>query len=185
MAIRRQLHMTGTKLLEQLLDSYQSSYDIAKPFDINGDVYDAYASFNVTSAKYVLIKKAELWRANCFEHTFFRCTDCLTPEQLADFRNHITDFIEPELIRNQKKYPEKNHMYSYITGIFLCENGLPEHIKNEVRRFRYTKNYLLGIRGYSQARLLVFDLKNLAICGNAAAKDLVKGYNKAGILRSV
>lgn len=174
--------MTGTKLLEQLLDSYQSSYDIAKPFDVNGDVYDAYASFNVTSAKYVLIKKAELWRANCFEHTFFRCIEQLTSNDLAAFYSQITELIEPEFVRCGRKNPEKDHMYTFITGIFICENSIPDDVIKEIRKFKYFKNYLLGIRGYSEARLLVFDLKNRRISGNAAAKDLIKGYNKAGII---
>lgn len=174
--------MTGTKLLEQLLDSYQSSYDIAKPFEINGDVYDAYASFNVTSARYVLIKRAELWQANCYEHTFFHCIDNLTSDNLTVFRRQVTDFIEPEFVRKGKKYPAKNHMYTFITGIFICENGVPADIKKEVKKFRFIKNYLFSIRGYSEVRLLVFDLKNHKIFGNTAAKELVKGYNKAGII---
>ena len=65
--------MEGKDLLERLLDFHKSSYDIERPFDVDGDIYDAYAKFCVTSAKYVLVKTAELWRANCFEHTFFRC----------------------------------------------------------------------------------------------------------------
>ena len=109
--------MTGVNLLEKLLDSYQSSYDIDRAYDVDGDIYDAHASFNVTSAKYVLIKKAELWRANCFEHVFFRVLD-----------------------------------------------------------------YRFAIRGYSEARLLVFDLENHKVFGNRAAKDLVKGYTKARII---
>jgi hypothetical protein len=55
--------MTGQELFEKLLESYRSAFDITRPFDVNGDIYDAYAAFNVTSAKYVLVKKAELWRA--------------------------------------------------------------------------------------------------------------------------
>lgn len=173
--------MTGTKLLEQLLDSYQSSYDIAKPFDINGDVYDAYARFNVTSAKYVLMKKAELWRANCFEHTFFRCIEHLSSDDLAVFYRHVNGFIEPELVRKGKKNPEKDHMYTFITGIFICEKSIPENVRKEIRKFKFTRNYLFSIRGYSETRLLVFDMKNHKIYGNTAAKELVKGYNKAGI----
>lgn len=169
--------MTGRKLLEQLLDSYQSSYDIAKPFDINGEVYDAYASFNVTSAKYVLIKKAELWRADCFEHTFFRCVEHLNRNDLTLFRRHVTDFIEPELVRRGRKNPEKNHMYTFMTGIFICEKGISEDARKEIRKFKFTRNYLFNIRGYSEARLLVFDLENHKALGNAAAKDLIKGYN--------
>ncbi len=177
--------MTGIKLLEQLLDSYQSSYDIAKPFDINGDVYDAYAGFNATSARYVLIKKAELWRANCFEHTFFRCINNISRDDLTMFHKHIVDFIEPELIRRGRKYPEKDHMYTFITGIFICESGVTHHMKKEIQKYKYFKNYLLGIRGYTEARLLIFDIKNRNLLGNPAAKELVKGYNKAGFIRPV
>ena len=59
--------MKGHELLEKLLQSYQAAFDITRPYDIEGDRYEAYAAFNVTSAKYVLVKKAELWRADCFE----------------------------------------------------------------------------------------------------------------------
>ncbi len=41
---------------------------------------------------------------------------------------------------------------------------------------------MLTIRGYSEARILVFDLEERNIYGNRAAKDLVKGYKKARLL---
>ena len=103
--------MTGRKLLEQLLDSYQSSYDIAKPFDINGEVYDAYASFNVTSAKYVLIKKAELWRADCFEHTFFRCVEHLNRNDLT-YRAGIGS-------EGKEESRKKPHVYLHDWNLYL------------------------------------------------------------------
>ena len=56
--------MTGVNLLEKLLDSYQSSYDIDRAYDVDGDIYDAHASFNVTSAKYVLIKTVSYTHLN-------------------------------------------------------------------------------------------------------------------------
>ena len=92
--------MTGQEFLEKLLQSYQSAFDITRPYEVEGERYDAYAAFNVTSAKYVLVKKAELWRANCFEHTFFSCRDRLEAEDLKRFRVQIDTFIEPELVRN-------------------------------------------------------------------------------------
>lgn len=42
---------------------------------------------------------------------------------------------------------------------------------------------LASIRGYSEARLLVFDLEAGEIFGNRAAKEMVKGYRKACILK--
>lgn len=174
--------MTGQELLAQLLTSYQTSYDIEKPFDINGDIYDAHAGFNVTSAKYVLIKKAELWRADCFEHAFFKCVNCLEKADVEKFSRHVEEYIEPELVRGGKSCPEKDHMYTFMTAIFICDEGVSEEAKRAVKKYRYLKNYRFGIRGYSEVRLLVFDLKEKKIFGNQAAREMVKGYTKAGII---
>ena len=165
--------MTGQELLEKLVDSYRSAFDIERSFDINGDIYDAYAGFNVSSAKYVLMKKAELWRADCYEHTFFSHKENLMVEDLERFQKEITEYIEPKLVRGGEKCTQKNHMYTYITGIFIAEDGVTEEVKKAIR------NYLFGFRGYSEARLLIFDMKNKKVIGNPAARELVKGYKKA------
>lgn len=170
--------MTGQEFLEKLLESYQSAFDITRPFDVKGDTYDAYAAFNVTSAKYVLVKKAELWRANCYEHALFSCRETLSRQDLERFKAEIIDYIEPELVRAGKNCMEKDHMYTYITGIFLCEQGISEEVEKEIRKFQFFKNYRLGIRGYAEARLLVFDMKKHKVLGNRAARELIKGYKK-------
>lgn len=171
--------MTGRELLERLLKSYQSSYDIECPYDINGDICDAYAKFNVTSAKYVLVKSAELWRAHCHEHTFFYCLeDMLEEKTIKKFKEQILTYIEPQLVREGNPCPQKDHMYTYITGIFICSGGVTEEAKNAVKKFRFLKNYRFSIRGYSETRILVFDLKDQKVFGNRAAKALVKGYKK-------
>ena len=175
--------MTGDYLLEKLLNSFGNSYDVERTCGINGDIYNAYARFNATSAKYVLVKKAELWRADCFEHVFFRLNkEQLTEKVIQDFRKQITDYIEPELVRGDKKWPEANHMYTYMTVIYICEDGVAQEAEKAIRAFRYMKNYMLTIRGYSEARILVFDLKNRRIFGNRAARELVKGYKRAGVI---
>ena len=174
--------MTGDYLLEKLLDSFQNSYDVERTCDINGDIYEAYASFNATSAKYVLVKKAELWRAKCFEHVFFRLKKNLGKEDIENFRKKIDAYIEPQLVRGGLRWPQKDHMYTYMTAVFICEEGISEEAVKAVKHFHYIKNYLFTVRGYSEARILVFDLKNQKIFGNRAAKDMVKGYKKAGIM---
>ncbi len=170
--------MTAAELLEKLVDSYRSSFDITRPFELADSTYDAYAAFNVTSAKYVLVKKAELWRANCFEHVFFKCVSGDLVQELADFSGAIATDISPRLICGGEKYPPKNHMYSYITVLYICENGCTPREIRAVRRFRYYKNYLFSVRGYAQARAVAFDLKNSRVYGNRAARPLVKAYRK-------
>lgn len=170
--------MTGQELFEKLLESYRSAFDITRPFDVNGDIYDAYAAFNVTSAKYVLVKKAELWRAVCYEHTFFACRDHLDTADLSRFRKEIEEYIEPQIVRGGRDCMEKDHMYTYVTGIFFADAGITPELKKEIKRFKYFKNYRMGLRGYCEGRLLVFDMKNERVLGNSAARDLIKGYKK-------
>lgn len=171
--------MTGRDLLQKLIGTFQSSYDIEQPYDINGDIYDAYARFYASSASYVLMKKAELWRTNCFEHVFFRCIkNEAAAETIHMFKEQIEEYIEPKLVRQGKRWPEENHMYTYITAIYICEGGVSKEAEKLIRSFHYIKNYKLTIRGYSEARILVFDLQNGRVFGNRAAKVLVKGYKK-------
>lgn len=175
--------MTGDYLLEKLLESFQNSYDVERTCDINGDICDAYASFQAASAKYVLVRKAELWRAECFEHVFFHVKrNTLEMQDLEHFQKQIEGYIEPMLVRGGKKWPGENHMYTYMTAIYICENGVKPEALKRIRAFRYVKNYMLTIRGYSEARILVFDLEERNIYGNRAAKDLVKGYKKARLI---
>lgn len=173
--------MTREDLLGKLLESYRSSFDIETPYEFAGERYDAYAAFRVTSAKYVLVKKAELWRANCFEHVFFQSLETLDANAVERFRAQIAEQIEPQLVRGGKSCPEKDHMYTYLTGIFIVEQEVPEEVRRAVRKFSFTKNYRFTIRGYSEARVLVFDLARRKVFGNRAARELVKGYTKAGI----
>lgn len=170
--------MTKQEFLQKILKFHESSFDITRPFDAGNSAYDAYASFNVTGTKYVLVKKAELWRADCFEHVFFMCAESLRREDADRVAGDMEMYIEPEIVRGGRKYPDKNHMYTYVTFIFISEKKPAEDALDVLKKFRYMKNYRLGIRGYCEARVLLFDLENRQIIGNRAAKDMVKGYGK-------
>lgn len=170
--------MKGQEFLEKLLKSYREAYDITSPCDIHGDRYDAYAVFHVTSAKYVLVKKAELWRADCHEHTVFSVRESLTGEELKHLEQEIREYMEPVLVRGNQPCMEQDHMYTYITAVIICEQGISKEVKKAAARFRFFKNYRFGIRGYCEARLLIFDMENRKVYGNRAARELIKGYRK-------
>lgn len=170
--------MTNEQFLQKLLEFHKSSFDIIKPFYIENGTYDAYAFFNVKNSKYVLLEKAEIWRADCFEHVFFVLAKSLQYDEINKLKDDITNWIEPNLVREGCKYPNKNHMYTYITFMIISDGIVKNEVIESLKSFRYMKNYCFGIRGYSEARMILFDLKNQTIIGNRAAKDLIKGYRK-------
>lgn len=53
-------------------------------------------------------------------------------------------------MRSGAKYPPPNHMYTFLTAIFISEGRVSPEVKKEAQRFRYFKNYLASIRGYSE-----------------------------------
>ena len=163
---------------ERLLASYSGNFDIDQPFETNGEKYDAYAEFNVTSAKYVLSKKAELWRAQCYEYVFFKVKNIIDVAEIENIKEQIVDFLEPNFVRKGENVPPPNHMYSFITIVYICDEDLSEDVKKMIKRFKYIKNYRFTVRGYCEVRFAVFDLKNKQIYCNNSAKDLVKGYKK-------
>lgn len=170
--------MTSEELLERLKRAYSQSFDVTSSYTIGEDTYDAYGEFNVTSAKYVLTKKAELWRAQCYEHAFFKRLQTLDQGELDGFMKQIENYMEPELVRHGEKYPPPNHMYTFLTGIFIVDRQVSPEVMQAVKKFKYVKNYRFTIRGYCEARLVVFDMEQKKVFGNAAAKDIVKGYKK-------
>lgn len=171
--------MTGQELLDKLLEYYSSSFDITHPYEIGGDTYEAYAGFNVTSSKYVLYKKAELWRTYCYEHVLFRLKKQVGPEDILRFFQHVVEYMEPQLVRQGERCPQPNHMYSYMTGIFISEQGISPETAREVKKLKFRKNYRFAVRGFSEARIVIFDLENKKIIGNPAAKEVVKGFRKS------
>ncbi|MDD7740311.1 MAG: hypothetical protein SOT28_05850 [Fusicatenibacter sp.] len=170
--------MNGQELMQKLLHSYERSYDITAPCQVNGHTYDAAAYFNESGAKYVLTKKAELWRISCYEDVYFRVTDHLDEAAVDEFLNDFINWIEPKVVRGGKEVPDTDHMYTLVTGIFFADQPVSKEVKRKIRRYHFYKNYRFALRGYCQVRLLVFDMAERKLIGNRAARELIKGYNK-------
>ena len=83
--------MNGQEIRDRLLHSYERSYDIVKPSEVNGHTYDACASYHESGAKYVLSKKAELWRISCHEHAYFKAVEELNDQDVETFLTDLTD----------------------------------------------------------------------------------------------
>lgn len=172
------LGMDNKELLESLIRSHEQVCTIKRPYVIGKDQYDAYAFYDVTGMRYVLVKDAELWRQNTKEHIFFLESEEITAEDVEHFLCHVRDDIEPGLVREGNKTMPKNHMLTYVTAMFISGKKVSEETRKAVRKARFFRNYTLGIRGYCEARIAVFDLEDRCLIGNPAARSVIKTYKK-------
>lgn len=168
--------MNSADYLNRLLLKYSGTFDIYQPYMIMGREYPAYGYFFSHVEKYVLVRKANMWSADSYEHILFADPEELTDGHLEEYRQAIAEYIEPTLILKGESLPESNHMYSYITIAVVTAKALSPEIKKAVRKFKFEKSYMHGIRGYSQARIAVVSMEDEAVCVNSMGRSLKKMY---------
>ncbi len=64
--------MNSADYLNRLLLKYSGTFDIYQPYMIMGREYPAYGYFFSHVEKYVLVRKANMWSADSYEHILLR-----------------------------------------------------------------------------------------------------------------
>ena len=158
--------------LQELLRRYKANFDITKNFKLADKIYPAYAWFYSLSEKYVLKKEAKLWAIRAYEHVLFIKEDQLTKEKLSEIMDVITDHAEPELVRKNERFPEKDHMCTYITFVVLTSKYPDQETIKAVQKFHYDRGYLFNFRGHSEARIASISMESGKVITNRSGKDL-------------
>ncbi|MBO4457940.1 MAG: hypothetical protein J5802_09485 [Butyrivibrio sp.] len=95
-----------------------------------------------------------------------------SPQDLIDLKELIINKIEPEFVRKNEKYPEKDHMCSYISFVVMCDSAPDAETKKLIKKFHFDKGYLFSFRGHSEARLAVATMDTKEVFTNYAGKEL-------------
>ena len=166
------------KFLDRLLEDYTNSFDITRGYEIGSVKAEAYGYFSTISEKYVISPKANLWSIHGYEHILFLEQDEVTLQDLERIKVLMSDHMAPELVCKGNKYPEKDHMYSYLTIAFISKSSPDDEVKSAIRKFRYEKNYLMTIRGHVEGHVVLMDLSTGKAYANKQAKHLAAYYEK-------
>lgn len=167
--------MNITSYYNRLEKYYQDSFDFTKPFIYKNKSYTALAEFHSHVDKYVLVKSAQIWAADSHEFCLFQTyPDVFCPDDFTDLTHLLTEYMEPQLVRKGNDDVEKDHMYTYLTLVILCEKPVSKEMISMVKHYHYTKYYKLYTRGYSEARIVLVDIGNQKIHTNRAAHELKK-----------
>lgn len=166
--------MSAMDFLDKLLVRYASTFDLHRPYTLNGIEYPAYGYFFSHIEKYILVREANMWSADSFEHVLFRTFDTIKLCDVKAAEDIVKNNMEPELVRKGAKYPDKNHMYSYLTFVFLSEGSVSKDVIKAVKHYRFEKGYQFNIRGYSQGRMVLVDLASNRVYFNYQGRKMKK-----------
>jgi len=160
-------------ILDRFLRSYQSSYDILSTSEgVYGDMpsglpLKAVCQHHARSEKYVLTKKAKLWAVEVNDYLYLFSTPKLEKEEAEAC---ILFSIEDAL---PKVKPHKEHMYSFVTVVFITDNTEQDALKF-IRRRKFTKTYKFGFHGSAPLKTAVLDIGREKVVTNNMGKDLCK-----------
>ena len=171
--------METGQYLDRVLAKYASSFDIEKDYTLDDNTWSAYAYFFSLGEKYVLTRKAKLWSIRAYEYVLFQETDRCTCLLLDQLYQALTVRIEADRVRRGGRYPEKDHMYSYLSAVVISQHSPGEDVLRHIRQLRFDRGYLFSVRGHSEFHLVVVDLETEKIYTNPAAGRMKKIYRKA------
>ena len=158
-------------IIERLNNLYNTWYDIT-PGDLgSGLPLEALCIYRSRSEKYVLSKKAKLWAVEANEYLYLYN---MAELDLFQAEKCISFAIEDALPRIK---PHKEHMYSFITAVFVADTIEDDAIRY-IRRRKFNKTYKLGFFGSSPLKTAIIDTRNDNIVTNNMGRDLRKQINK-------
>lgn len=169
--------MEKSVYLDRTLAKYAGAFDIYRPYTIMNKEYPAYGYFFSCGEKYVLVKKANLWSIHAYEHVLFMETETCTDDLISEIKKIISDYMEPVLVRNNERYPEKDHMYSYLTVVMICDRRPSDEVIKKIKHFRFEKDYMFTVRGHSEGHLICADMESESVFTNSAARQMKKIYS--------
>lgn len=168
--------MKTADYLDRLLAKYAGTFDIYQPYVIRGKEYPAYGYFFSHVEKYVLVKEANMWSSDSYEHILFIETPEVTEALLQEAYAVVAEYMEPVLVRKGEELPAKNHMYSYLTIAILSDAPVSRQMKKAIRRFKFEKAYRFSMRGFSQAHIVCASMEDEKVYTNFVGRKSAKTF---------
>ena len=164
------METTRQEMLNHILEFYKGYYDVSDEQKEDLPLC-ASAAFHQLNEKYVLTKKANLWRAQVHEYVYFFDVDCLQKEEYE----RCLKYAHQDGM--QKIEPGPEHMYSFITVVFVCDKAEQDAVK-AVKRCRIHKDFKLSFHGWMDVKTAIVNKGEGAVVTNRCGKDLTKLFRK-------
>lgn len=168
--------MTTADYLDKLLQKYSGTFDIYRPYAIHGKEYPAYGYFFSHVEKYILVREANMWSSDCYEHVLFIEAEEADKKLLDEAYALVKDYMEPVLVRKGEETPPEGHMYSYMTVSLIVNRPLSKEMCRAVKRFKYEKGYRFNVRGFSQAHIVCATMEDERVYTNYVGRKSAKMY---------
>jgi hypothetical protein len=163
---------TLSEYLEGLANRYRLHYDVETNKTISGQHVDIYALSIIDHYRNVLTKEIKMDNYQEREIILVRGFEDLVEErEMNNFSQFLTKVTREMVI------PSFDVMSHTINGIIVSAQGFSPETVIATQRFRYSKTFFLGIKGWCDVRLLLIDIKNSSVFCNAKGREVAPVYS--------
>ncbi|MCX7950612.1 MAG: hypothetical protein N2594_01505 [Clostridiales bacterium] len=151
---------------------FERYFDIEVDSEVLGLKVDMFAKHYALNGRTFLTKKDVIDSYENNEFVFVKYYKNLNLKVVDEFIEFLKR-AESEFVK-----PNKNHMSTYINGILVYEE-IDNSAIEKIKRFRNSKTFLFGLKGWFDTRLLAINLGGQDIFCNKEGKRVKKVYKIA------
>lgn len=157
--------------LEELEKRYQAHYNIEVQKTIDGKQMDIFAISIIEHYRNILSKKIQIDHYQEREMILVKGFDALIQEKIVkDFSQFLVT------VTNKLVTPSFDVMSHGINGIMVSSKGFSPEAVEAARKFKFSRTFCLGIKGWCDIRLLLIDIKNAGVFYNSKGKEIAPVY---------
>ncbi|MBS4540153.1 hypothetical protein GOQ27_16865 [Clostridium sp. D2Q-11] len=153
----------------KMKDKYKVYFDIEKNSDIF-NTFDMVAKSNIKNEKFFLTKKSVIYSYENNEVCLIKYTKEIDEVCLDEFICSIKENMDKATVQDE------NHMSTVFTGILVTDKNDNIQLHNKIKKFKYYQSYCLGLRGWSEIRLILITLRDGKVICSKKAKKIKSFY---------
>ena len=160
--------MTREEMLNKLLQSYASSYDIEEALDVpEMPMLAARAHFHVEESQYMLVKSAVMYETHSDEYVWFYSVPHLTDQLCEQCIRYAWDQGLPLAKHDGKQ------MVTRIAAIFICDS-MDEAAQKRIEKCALYKSFQFSLKGWAECHAVAADLGKESAVSNRFGRETAK-----------
>ncbi|MEA2021324.1 MAG: hypothetical protein U9N08_02495 [Candidatus Caldatribacteriota bacterium] len=165
--------------LNDLEERYKYYYEVERDKEISGVKVDIFAKSSTEHFRQVLTKKIKIDQHYNKEYAMVKALPGMGEKNEVE---EFTQFLISSI--NTLSPPSVDTMSTMLNGVLVATSGFSEEAVNFAKKFKFSKSFLLGIKGWCDIRLILVDLKEKKLYSNQRGKEVLSAYkikSKSGL----
>ncbi|GAI95822.1 unnamed protein product [marine sediment metagenome] len=157
--------------LKDLEGRYKYYYEVERDKEILGVKLDIFAKSSTEHFRQVLTKKIKIDQHYTKEYAVVKILKRIGDKgEVENFSKFIRSLV------NELVVPSVEIMSTILNGVLVSAYGFSEEAIRLAERFKFSKSFMLGIKGWCDMRLILVDLERQRVYSNQKGKEVFVAY---------